>query len=125
MRYLLAPLGLVLGPVVGSLVYIYLRLLNAGRRAAILDHETARPVRWLVNARGLRRGVTITFGHRVYSNSRNPFAIALIRHELEHVRQYERHGWFGFLARYGMQLALYGYMDAPFEVDARRASHAP
>jgi hypothetical protein len=55
---------------------------------------------------------------------------ALYRHELEHVRQYSRHGWSGFLVRYFteyLRLRRAGnphagaYRGISFEVEARAA----
>ena len=52
---------------------------------------------------------------------------ALLLHELVHVRQYQRHGWVGFLARYvGWYLLwrlrrkghLGAYLRIPFEIEA-------
>lgn len=57
----------------------------------------------------------------------------LLRHELEHVRQWREHGPIGFLRRYlgsyvGLRMAGYGHNDAyqriPFEVEAERAALA-
>lgn len=50
---------------------------------------------------------------------RDPFWVA---HEMEHIRQYQQHGRLGFLARYLVGWARYGYYYIPFEVEARAAA---
>lgn len=43
----------------------------------------------------------------------------LRRHEMVHVAQVERLGWFRFYALYLWYLAIYGYWNNPLEVEAR------
>ncbi len=63
-----------------------------------------------------RRGyVAITFG-RVIVFSREPTPL-LWRHELAHVRQYERYG-LAFLPLYLWLIARHGYAAHPFEREA-------
>ncbi|SDY42903.1 hypothetical protein [Hymenobacter psychrophilus] len=50
---------------------------------------------------------------------RDPFWVA---HEMEHIRQYERHGRLGFLVRYLWGWARHGYYNIPFEIEARAAA---
>ena len=50
---------------------------------------------------------------------RDPFWVA---HEMEHIRQFERHGRWGFLVRYVWGWARHGYFQIPFEVEARAAA---
>ncbi len=50
---------------------------------------------------------------------RDPFWIA---HEMEHIRQFARHGRLGFLFRYLRDWARHGYYQIPFEVEARAAA---
>ena len=65
----------------------------------------------------VRRGfVAITFGHViVFAQEPTP---ALWRHELAHVRQYERFG-LAFLPLYLWLHARHGYAGHPFEREAR------
>lgn len=66
----------------------------------------------------------ITLGHAVLCIGRPPGA-ELLAHELRHVQQCERAGSLrAFLAEYLRQVALHGYRDAPYEVDARAAAAA-
>jgi len=67
----------------------------------------------------LRGYVAITFGH-VIVFSREPTP-ELWRHELEHVKQYERYG-LAFLPLYLWYYARHGYADHPFEREARAAA---
>ncbi len=45
----------------------------------------------------------------------------LVRHELCHVRQYQEHGYFGFLVKYLWESYRKGYYNNKFEVEAREA----
>lgn len=45
----------------------------------------------------------------------------LVRHELCHVRQYQQHGFIGFLIKYLWESIRKGYYKNKFEVEARRA----
>lgn len=63
-----------------------------------------------------RRGyAAITFGHVIVATS--PPGPALFRHELRHVRQYQRFG-LAFLPLYLRLLARHGYAAHPLERDA-------
>jgi hypothetical protein len=44
----------------------------------------------------------------------------LFRHELEHIYQVRRLGWWRFNAKYLYYLARRGYQDNPFEIEARK-----
>lgn len=104
--------GRPLGVLIGTLYFLWLTLLNVGKRRQRIKIAT-----WCLGARGLRVSA-ITFGHRVFCRTTTPWT-DLVEHEHVHVRQYERYGWVGFLQRYGEQVVRYGYMAAPFEVAAR------
>ena len=45
-------------------------------------------------------------------------SLRLLAHEFVHVAQYERLGREGFLQEYIQQIAVHGYLKAPFELDA-------
>jgi predicted urease superfamily metal-dependent hydrolase len=45
----------------------------------------------------------------------------LIKHELKHVEQYKRMGFFTFLIVYGWYSLKYGYYKNPLEMEAREA----
>lgn len=68
-----------------------------------------------------RRFVAMTLGHTIHVRSESPLSASTMRHELVHVRQFERYGFVGFLVRYLWQCARYGYRNAPLEVEARAA----
>ncbi|MCB2409421.1 hypothetical protein [Hymenobacter lucidus] len=44
-----------------------------------------------------------------------------VAHEMEHIRQFQQYGRFGFLWRYVRDWARHGYYNIPFEVQAREA----
>ena len=119
MRWFLAiTLGRPLGVILGSAYAGYLYLLNSIRRDPRIILAGITPVRWYCRASGLSGGVSaITFGRRVYCRTPTPWS-DLIRHEHVHVAQYKRLGWVGFLARYGYEVARYGYRNAPLEREA-------
>ena len=49
----------------------------------------------------------------------------LLKHELCHVRQYQRHGFAGFLIKYLWESIRKGYYNNRFEVEARSAENEP
>lgn len=49
----------------------------------------------------------------------------LFRHEMEHVYQVMRDGWWTFYIKYLYRLAKHGYMDNPYEVEARERENEP
>jgi len=49
----------------------------------------------------------------------------LFRHEMEHVYQVMRDGWWTFYIKYVYWLAKYGYMDHPYELEARDRENDP
>jgi len=69
--------------------------------------------------------LAITIGHRIFAWRK--MSDAELAHELEHVRQWQRHGW-TFPMRYAaasMRARRAGkrwYLDNPFEVEARDAA---
>lgn len=46
-----------------------------------------------------------------------------VRHELTHVAQYKKYGYYGFLFRYLWHWMRRGYYNNPFEIAAREAEH--
>jgi hypothetical protein len=44
-----------------------------------------------------------------------------LRHELQHILQYRRYGWFFFLCRYLWQSLRRGYYNNKYEAEARHA----
>jgi len=45
----------------------------------------------------------------------------LVKHELCHVRQYQKHGYVGFLIKYLWESYRKGYYNNKFEIEARKA----
>ena len=63
--------------------------------------------------------IGLTLGYGVYI-CEGYFSARLVSHECRHVYQYETAGSIEiFLPVYLEQIALYGYQNAPFEIDAR------
>jgi hypothetical protein len=61
-------------------------------------------------------GLTAGYGVIVRRDRANN--LRLLAHEFVHVTQYERLGREGFLQEYIQQIAAYGYLNAPFELEA-------
>lgn len=67
-----------------------------------------------------RRFVAMTLGHTIHVRA-DYLPPRTVRHELKHVEQFQRYGFWGFIARYLYQCARYGYRDAPLEIEAQDA----
>jgi hypothetical protein len=80
--------------------------------------------RWLPRLGGLLTRTThaaaVTLGDTIVVHPEVPLSARLLRHELEHVRQWREQPW-SFAARYALNHLRYGYRDNPFEVAARQA----
>lgn len=64
--------------------------------------------------------IGLTLGHAIYLR-KGYFSTRLLSHECRHVYQYEQAGSVAmFLATYLQQIATFGYLQAPLELDARR-----
>jgi hypothetical protein len=66
------------------------------------------------------RFVGITLNRTIHLRGKH-LPVWLLRHEVQHVRQWHRYGRVGFLVRYLWQCARYGYTNAPLEIEARAA----
>jgi hypothetical protein len=67
-----------------------------------------------------KRFIAMTLGRTIHVRGTH-LPVWVLRHELAHVRQWERYGRVGFLARYLWQCARYGYANAPLELEAEAA----
>jgi hypothetical protein len=82
----------------------------------------ARVGGWFTGARGPAAAVTV--GDTIVVHPDAPLTERLLRHELEHVRQW-RAAPLTFPVRYVWQHLRRGYRDNPFEVAARAAEQEP
>ena len=62
----------------------------------------------------------VTVGDTIVVHPAATLSPELVRHELEHVRQWREDGW-RFPIRYAVQYARHGYRANPYEVAAREA----
>lgn len=62
----------------------------------------------------------VTLGDVIIVHPHVPLTPRLLRHELEHVRQWRAHS-LSFPVRYAWSHLRYGYHDNPYEVEARAA----
>ena len=83
---------------------------------------------WLARLAALKLGavrVAIVFGHTIHlhNTTKEDFLSdqRWLKHELCHIRQYERYGFIGFIARYLYESARHGYYHNKFEIEARNA----
>jgi hypothetical protein len=75
------------------------------------------------------QGVAIVFFRTIhlYATTREQFLTQpkWVRHEVEHVLQYQRETYIGFLFKYVWYSITKGYENNPFEVAAREAENQP
>ena len=70
---------------------------------------------------GMRRSAAaVTLGRTIVVHPDALMDVRLLRHELEHVRQWQRHP-LTFPLRYALNHLKYGYRDNPYERAAREA----
>lgn len=74
------------------------------------------PLMWIVP----RQFVAMTLGNTIHVRG-DRLPPWTVRHELKHVEQFARYGFFGFIVRYLYQCARYGYANAPLEIEAQDA----
>lgn len=83
------------------------------------------PVAKLAAARLKADHAAIVFGNTIHLHNikREEFLTdkAWVCHELQHVKQYNRYGFTGFLFRYTMDWIRKGYYNNRFEAEARNA----
>jgi len=60
-----------------------------------------------------------------FRDKREDVSDRLFRHELEHVYQVQREGWFKFYLKYLLYAIRYKYKNIPYEVEARLAEALP
>ena len=89
------------------------------------DGVAVRTARWLPVIAGKLSGMrapaaAVTLGDTIIVHPDVQLTGRLLRHELEHVRQWRRHP-LSFPARYLINHVRYGYHDNPYEVEARAA----
>lgn len=60
-----------------------------------------------------------------FKTSKEETSDALFRHELEHIYQVDREGWLKFYAKYIWYSIRHGYLNNPYEMEARWAQNKP
>lgn len=100
--------------------------LNTVERIPIRIKENALVARIAAfNLGASASGAAIVFCRTIYlyKVSREELVnnIPFLRHEVMHVLQYEREGFFGFLFKYLWLSIRFGYRQNPFELEARDA----
>jgi hypothetical protein len=111
-------LGSVLGVVLGTLNFAFLSLVNVGKK-----RRTIGCARYIFTARGLpKHAHAVTYGSSIFvRDSFDVVDVHVLMHELIHVEQFRRWGWFGMLSRYGADIMQNGYADSYIEQEARGA----
>ena len=69
-----------------------------------------------------QNGHVIFYPYVLFKQPKNDVSSELFRHELQHVYQIQKHGWFKFFAKYLWYTIRYGCKKNPFEVEARKKS---
>jgi hypothetical protein len=77
---------------------------------------------WLAGS--VRPASAVTLGSTIIVHADAELRPELVRHELEHVRQWRTEGW-RFPLRYAWQYARCGYRANPYEAAARAAETQP
>lgn len=87
---------------------------------------TRSPLAFFAKVALRSRAVAMVVGRTIHVSgaSREAFlrSDGWVRHELVHVEQFERHGFWRFLALYVWESARRGYTNNRFEVEARERS---
>ena len=96
-----------------------------GLPEAVPDHVSVRAARWLPVIAGKMSGMrapaaAVTLGRTIIVHPNVRITGRLLRHELAHVQQWQRHP-LTFPARYVINHIRYGYAANPYEVEARAA----
>ncbi|HEX6589604.1 MAG TPA: DUF4157 domain-containing protein [Longimicrobiales bacterium] len=96
--------------------------------AGVPDDVRIRVGRWVPALGGLLSGMrrsaaAVTLGRTIVVHPDALMDVRLLRHELEHVRQWRRNP-LTFPLRYVVCHVKYGYRDNPYEVAAREAERA-
>jgi hypothetical protein len=112
----LTPIEFNLAQTVGVAHHEEVRILSV-RRIPLPSHPR---VKQLARRVGLLNADTggLTAGYGVIVRLDCANNLGLLAHEFVHVAQYERLGRGGFLQEYIQQIAVHGYLNAPFEKEA-------
>ena len=89
--------------------------------------ENSRLAKFVGRIKGETEKYAITIGKTIHiSCSEEEFFARTwwVKHELTHVKQFEKHGLLGFLQLYLFYSIRYGYADIPFEKNAIAAEYA-
>ena len=70
-------------------------------------------------------GAWVLFPFMIFRDAKEDVDDQLFRHEMEHVYQVLRKGWFRFYIKYLFYSISRGYVDHPYEVAAHRAQGTP
>lgn len=95
---------------------------------AVPPGVTIRRAAWIPALAGRMLGVSgpvtaVTLERTIVFHPSAEITPRIIRHELAHVRQWEKHPLTFFL-RYALSNLRYGYDDNPYEVEARAAERS-
>jgi hypothetical protein len=61
----------------------------------------------------------------LFKQAQDEVTDVLFRHEMEHVYQVKREGWFGFYLKYLWVNIRHGYASNPFEIEANERENDP
>ena len=80
---------------------------------------------WIAAKKLRTNSVAIVFGKTIHLHNSNKADFLQNRkwlsHELCHVKQFQRHGFIGFIIKYLAESIRHGYFNNKFEIEAREA----
>lgn len=84
-------------------------------------------LRIIYNSRLVRKGyyAWVLYPFMFFRDDRDVVTDERFRHEMQHVYQVMRDGWWVFYAKYLWYLWKRGYLDNPYEIEARKAETQP
>jgi hypothetical protein len=102
---------------------------RADSPVALPEGVSVRKSAWLPTLAGWILGggrpvAAVTLARTIVFHPSAPVTERIVRHELAHVRQWERQP-LTFFARYAIECLRHGYTNNPYEVEARAAEAGP
>ena len=105
-------------------VFLFIFLVSKSYSQNIRIVQNSRLAKLVGRMSGERGDFAVTIGKTIFVSCKGEEFLARpwwVKHEFEHVRQYEKHGILGFLQLYLFYSMRYGYYEIPFEKNAVEA----
>jgi hypothetical protein len=82
-------------------------------------------VRYNVTRLIVWKAAIVLYPYVLFRRGKREVSDRLFRHELEHVYQVKRMGWFKFYSTYLWYSLRHGYWNNPYEIEARAMENEP